>query len=226
MHDDLKFLLEAVAIGGALALGMAGCGDSGQKDTATVTGCPTAACPTSACPTTACPTTACPTGGCPTAACPTVAGDAQTPAQGYAAVTAWIEGGDYLDWTCEPAPHDPRSPSPHGPNRICSNDLLSAHGAGEYPVGSASVKELYDASSTNIVGYAVALHTTAGTEGGDWYWYEVVPLDSAAPHGPNGVVADGTGESGTPMTICVSCHAGAGSDSGHSGHDMVYTQVQ
>ena len=41
-----------------------------------------------------------------------------------------------------------------------------------------------------------------------------------------GVVADGLGTSGPPQSICVGCHAGAGSDSAHSGHDLVYTQVK
>lgn len=150
----------------------------------------------------------------------------QTPPTGYTALEAWIAEGHYLDWTCEAAVHDPVSPSPHTKNRICSNDLLSAHTTGEYPVGAASVKELVADDGVTIVGYAVALHTTAGTDGGDWYWYERVPLDHPAPHDANGVVADGTGEAGPAMAICVSCHAAAGVDAAHPGHDFVYTQVQ
>jgi hypothetical protein len=153
-------------------------------------------------------------------------GDDQTPPIGHEAMTEWLAGGDYLGWACEPDAHDARSPSPHGPNRICSNDALSSHTTGEYPVGSAAVKELYDATATDIVGYAVYLHTDAGTDGADWYWYEVVPADSAAPHDADGVVADGQGDSGPALDICVSCHAAAGSDAGHSGHDFVYTQVE
>lgn len=149
----------------------------------------------------------------------------QTPPTGYTALEAWISEGHYLAWACEPAAHENRSPSPHGFNRICSNDLLSAHGTGEYPVGAASVKELYADDATTIVGYAVALHGTAGTEGGDWYWYERVPLDHPAPHDSNGVVADGTGEAGPAMQICVGCHVAAGLDADHSGHDFIYTQV-
>jgi hypothetical protein len=150
----------------------------------------------------------------------------QVPPRGADAVEAWLADGAYLDWSCEPEPHAARSPSPHGVNRICSNDVLSAHEAGEYPVDAASVKELYADDSVTIVGYAVALHVRAGTEGGDWYWYERVPLDHPAPHDANGVVADALGDSGPAQSICVSCHSAAGSDAAHSGHDFVYTQVR
>lgn len=151
--------------------------------------------------------------------------DPQTPPQGHAAITEWLAAGHYTSWACEPEPHEARSPSPHGYNRICSNDLLSNHTTGEYPVGAAAVKELYTDPAMPIAGYAVELHVTAGTDGGDWYWYEVVPDDSEAPHDANGVVADGLGDSGAAMTICVSCHEAAGSDVDHGGHDFVYTQV-
>src|SRR4051812_36719490 len=80
-------------------------------------------------------------------------GTAQLPPMGRVAVEAWLTGGAYRAWHCEPMSHAPRSPSPHGFNRICSNDALSAFtGTGEYPVGSAAVKELYDAAGTNVVG--------------------------------------------------------------------------
>ena len=66
-------------------------------------------------------------------------------------------------------------------------------------------------------------------KGANWYWYERVPLDSKVPHDANGVVADGMGNSGTPLTICVDCHGGAGSDAKHTpsagGRDQVYTPV-
>lgn len=144
----------------------------------------------------------------------TTPGDMQTPVTGTAAdIDAWIATGDYKAWHCEAAPHAARSPSPHGGNRICSNDLLSAHGAGEYPVGAASVKELYDTANTKIVGYAMARKMSAG--GGDtWYWYEV----------NGGVVANGLGVTGTSAgSICVGCHSKAEM---HAGHDLVYTQVK
>jgi hypothetical protein len=57
-------------------------------------------------------------------------GDAQTPPTGEAAVESWLAGKMYNAWKCEPTPHAPRPPSPHGNDRICSNDLLSKHEGG------------------------------------------------------------------------------------------------
>lgn len=148
------------------------------------------------------------------------------PITGREDIEAWLAAGYYNQWACEPDAHDPRSPSPHGPNRICSNARASAAGAGEYPVDSASVKELFDDAGENVVGYAVSRHVSAGTTGGTWYWYERVPLDSPVPHDANGVVVSGLGDSGVALDVCVGCHQLAGSDPEHSGHDFVYTQVQ
>jgi hypothetical protein len=153
-------------------------------------------------------------------------GTAQLPPMGREAVEAWLMTRVYTMWHCEPMQHTARSPSPHGRNRICTNDALSGHtGAGEYPVGAAAVKELYDDAGMNIVGYAVARHVAPGTTGATWYWYERVPANHPAPHDANGVVADGLGNAGPASTICVGCHAAAGSDAMHSGHDFVYTRV-
>jgi len=49
----------------------------------------------------------------------------QTPPMGAAAVQQWLSQGDYKGWNCEPDVHEARSPSPHGFNRICSNDLIA-----------------------------------------------------------------------------------------------------
>ena len=58
-------------------------------------------------------------------------------------------------------------------------------------------------------------------DGANWYWYERIE--------GSGVVADGTGDSGTAKSICVGCHAGAGIDAAHTptvgGRDQVYTPV-
>jgi hypothetical protein len=148
-------------------------------------------------------------------------------------VTDWLTQGAYKSWTCEPAVHEARSPSPHGYNRICSNDILSAAAGGgdPFPKGAAGVKELYaDDTGGSPVGYAVYLKTKSDSEGGAaWYWYEVVPPESKAPHDGHGVVADGFGDSGPAKTICVGCHAAAGSDGPHTpspgGRDFVYTAV-
>lgn len=142
------------------------------------------------------------------------AGDPQTPpTSGAAAIQAWLADGHYLAWACEGAAHGPLPPSPHGGVRICSNDLMSTHGAGEYPVGASSVKELLSGTSGSptIVGYAVSLHNEPGTTGAEWYWYEEVD---------DTILADGVDD-----PTCVGCHMGAGSDAMHPGHDFVYVQV-
>jgi cytochrome P460 len=169
------------------------------------------------------------------------AGNAQTPPMGMTAVEAWIAGGAYKSWACESAVHASRSPSPHGFNRICSNDVISSNATATtaWPAGAAAVKELWasdpndtegGAPPTAPVGYAVYLKTASDSAAGaNWYWYERVPLDSAAPHDANGVVADGLGSSGPAQTICVACHSAAGSDTAHTpsanGHDEVDTPV-
>ncbi|HVZ71320.1 MAG TPA: hypothetical protein VHJ20_03005 [Polyangia bacterium] len=154
--------------------------------------------------------------------------------QGATAVEAWLSAGSYKQWHCEPAVHAARSPSPHGFNRICSNDLVASNATGTaaWPQGAAAVKELLaSATSTTPVGYAFYTKTAADSAAGaNWYWYERVPTDSDVPHDANGVVADGMGSSGPAQTICVGCHAAAGSDAAHTpspgGRDEVYTAVQ
>lgn len=219
MKTDLFAVFQAALVSGAVVLSACGSdstsGDSGQA------GCPassdggTAGCPAkeAGCPA-GCPAKE---AGCP-AGCPaSTPGDTQTPPTGTdTEISAWIAKGDYKSWKCESAVHDARSPSPHGKNRICSNDRLSAAGAGEFPTGSAAVKEIYDEAGTSVVGYATYLKTKAG-HGESWYWFEKVP---------DGVVANGLGDTGTPKTVCVGCHSAAGSDGNHAGHDFVYTQVK
>lgn len=130
-------------------------------------------------------------------------GDPQLPPQGHAAIKAWLAAGHYKAWACEDAPHPARPPGAHGTNRICSNAKLSASASGPYPVGAASVKELYQ--SGNITGYAVGLKIAEGTAAGSWYWYEAFG---------DSVVADGANKG-----ICVNCHAGAP-------RDYVFTHLQ
>jgi hypothetical protein len=152
---------------------------------------------------------------------------------GRVAVEAWLKKGSYRSWHCEGEAHPFRPPSPHGFNRICSNDLLSAAAKedGDFAKGAAAVKELYAAADDEQpVGYAVYLKTGDDSAGGaNWYWYERVPLDHPAPHDEFGVVADGMGDTGPAKTICVGCHAAAGSDAAHTpspgGRDQVYTPV-
>jgi hypothetical protein len=160
--------------------------------------------------------------------------DAQTPpTSGRVDIEKWITDASYKTWTCETTVHAARSPSPHGFNRICSNDVITQAATATTPwaKGAAAVKELYaSASDTKPIGYAVYLKTSADSaSGANWYWYERVPLASDAPHDSNGVVADGKGGGGAAKDICVGCHGGAGKDAAHTpspgGRDQVYTPV-
>lgn len=152
-------------------------------------------------------------------------GSSQRPPRGAAAVEAWLKKGDYMDWQCESGIHAARTPSPHGFNRICSNDAISSRATddGPWPEGAAGVKELYEsADATAPMGYAVYLKTAADSDdGANWYWYERIG---------DSTVADGLGDSGPAKSICVSCHVAAGTDDAHTpstgGRDQVYTPVE
>jgi hypothetical protein len=153
-----------------------------------------------------------------------LASDAQTPPQGgVATMKTWLATGDYKTWHCEAAEHASKDPSPHGFNRICSNDKLAGAGAmGNFPVGSAGVKELWDKMGGAIIGYAVYVKTEADSAAGaNWYWYEDNPTLNPA----GGVVADGFGTSGNAKDICVGCHIKAASGFAASARDFVFTQV-
>ena len=176
---------------------------------------PSATATTPAPTATSTPTTG-PTVTTPTAdAGPTTAGDGETPPTGDAAtVKAWLDTKAYTKWACEPAPHPGRAGTGHSANRICSNGLLSRHGAGEYPVDAASVKELFDGNGT-LNGYALLLKTKPGGVE-SFYWYENIGAS---------VIANGQGDSGSAKSVCTGCHDGAGKN-GQTGHDGVFTQVK
>ena len=162
----------------------------------------------------------------------TSAGDAQTPPSTNGAdVETWLTAGSYKTWSCETVSHPQLKVSPHGQNRICSNDLIASFtGTGERPKGSAAVKELLD-DSDKVVGYAVSVKLAAASDSGNnWYWYERIPIDSmAAPHDSAGVVADGAGTAQTAGTkLCVGCHSAAGLDDMHTvtkSGDYVYDVI-
>lgn len=147
---------------------------------------------------------------------PDTAGDSETPATGRAElVAAWVARGDYRRWTCEPAGHPQRPPSPHGRNRICNNRKIVEHGVGEYPTGAASVKEVFD-DLGKLTGHLIAAKLGAGGAEA-WVWY----MES------DGVVTlNGRGDTPDPVSKCVYCHQLAGSDAEHGGHDFVYTQLK
>lgn len=140
------------------------------------------------------------------------------PTTGRVAVRAWLAAGHYRSWRCEAMPHAQRLSSPHGSNRICANATLAGAAAAPWPVGSAAVKELYNAAGTRV-GYAVYVKARAGTDGANWYWFEEVApgtvLMTPDPVEADGTVADGFGDRGNPRAVCVGCHA--------SGMDYAFT---
>lgn len=158
------------------------------------------------------------------------AGDAQTPPTSGDDVETWLAAGLYKSWTAETAVHAARSPSPHGANRIFVNGAMAAAaaGTGNWPKGSASVKELYaSAADPTPIGYAVSLKLDDDSgAGANWYWYERF----AGNGGSLQVVADGTGDAGAAKSICVGCHNAAGIDAAHTpspgARDQVYTPVR
>ncbi len=110
----------------------------------------------------------------------------------------WLMASYYTDWSAESDVH--ASSGPHGDVRTFINPELEMSlqaAAGEHPVGSAAVKELY--SSGTLIGWAVMVKTQAQSAGGDgWYWYEKLG---------NSVEADGNG-----VGLCTGCHSAGSID--------------
>jgi hypothetical protein len=130
-------------------------------------------------------------------------GTPQLPPRGRAAIEVWLSAGYHRAWRCEAAVSPPRLTGNHGRHRICSNDVLLASAAGPYPVGAASVKELFlDAAGTMPNGFAVGVKVAAGEGPQTWYWYE---RRGANPAGP--VLAEGVG-----VPDCAVCHGTAARD--------------
>jgi hypothetical protein len=132
----------------------------------------------------------------------TAAGTPELPPQGHTALEAWLGAGHYKSWTCEMGISDKRLNGAHGRHRICSNRLLIDSTAGPYPIGAASVKEMY-AADDRPNGYAVGLKVGEGTGEESWYWYERTGTSPTSSP-----VADGVA-----VKICgMECHAVAPRD--------------
>ena len=139
------------------------------------------------------PQTICASVPLPSAAVPT---DAST-------LNMYLQAGNYKSWAGEAAIHPAGGPHPTNV-RSFANPILEAAmrqgGVTRFPIGSATVKELY--SGANVLnGWAVSVKTANDGKPGDWYWYEVLNVaPNASP------VANGNGISG-----CAGCHS-AGTD--------------
>jgi len=129
-------------------------------------------------------------------ATPTPTPDPQIPPSDAAALLAWLQAGNYLEWTAESAPHP--SGGPHfGRVRTYLNDALFASltaGDEAHPAGAAAVKELYGGSGDEVRGWSVSIKTAAASAGGaNWYWLE---------HFNGNSVAAGQG-----IGLCTGCHS-------------------
>jgi hypothetical protein len=126
----------------------------------------------------------------------------QTPPMGQAAIEPWLAERPYQNWACETQIYPVRLNGAHGRHRICTNQLLKDSTSGAYPVGAASVKELFD-SGDKENGWAVGLKVKAGAGHDTWYWYERTGrLATLRP------VADGVGA----VNCGPGCHAQAPRD--------------
>ncbi|HEY0708415.1 MAG TPA: hypothetical protein VGG33_16530 [Polyangia bacterium] len=131
--------------------------------------------------------------------------DPQLPPLGQAALEPWLAAGHYLAWRCEDRIFPMRLNGAHGRHRICSNALVietPVRAGTAYPVGAASVKELFD-TMDRPNGFAVGVKIAPGLGDATWYWYERIGrLATLSP------VADGIG-----VRACgPQCHAAAPHD--------------
>ena len=118
----------------------------------------------------------------------------------------FLSADNYRSFAAETEVHSPNGNSPHKDVRVFVNSILEDSlkaGNSEHPVGSASVKELYEADKTTLMGWAVMVKTNAQSNGGQgWYWYEIFSTtDGSNPD------FDGNG-----LVACIGCHATGGTD--------------
>ena len=90
-----------------------------------------------------------------------------------AGIAAFLREGTYKGWATESAVHD--STGPHGKVRSFYNSKLAQSLADQnpvHPVGSISVKELYETDGATLNGYALEAKTIDETGGNAWLWFE------------------------------------------------------
>lgn len=91
-----------------------------------------------------------------------------------ASTGAFLFAGSYTMWRVEPAIHDSAGPHGGGVRSYYNDKYADAWNADSFPmpVGSMSVKELYD--GMEIDGWAAAIKTSEGSGKDTWTWYEVL----------------------------------------------------
>lgn len=96
-------------------------------------------------------------------------------------ITAAIATGDYTSWFGHESVQGPQGNSPHSQMKTFLNDTLKASVDAqntEHPVGSISIKELYNNDGSEITGYAYSEKVAAGTDADTWLWYEDLNLSN------------------------------------------------
>lgn len=116
------------------------------------------------------------------------------------ALPQWLQTFGYRVWAPQT---DIRATGEHGGERLYFNDALAASmraGAAEHPIGSAAVRELYDADLRTLKGFAL-MHKTgpSGPTAEGWYWYEIFGTNPDAEPTVAQSAAQG----------CVGCHSHA-----------------
>jgi hypothetical protein len=126
----------------------------------------------------------------------------EVPPRSQSALEAWLAMGHHKSWVCEQTISAARLNGAHGRHRICWNDAMVKSQSGPYPVGAASVKEMFTRDDRPN-GYAIGVKIGAGTGADTWYWYERTGSSPTARP-----VADGVA-----VKICgPDCHAAAPRD--------------
>ncbi|MCY0999612.1 hypothetical protein OWM54_20980 [Myxococcus sp. MISCRS1] len=119
-----------------------------------------------------------------------------------AGITAFVREGRYREWLAEPAPR--RSVRSHGDRvRVFFNDVLArsmAEGNRVHPVGSITVKELFESDGRTTRGHALDIKVAEGTGKDTWVFYE--------GFGPN----YDDNYYGRGHDTCHGCHADQGTD--------------
>ncbi|NTX63380.1 hypothetical protein HUA74_22255 [Myxococcus sp. CA051A] len=91
-----------------------------------------------------------------------------------AGITAFVRQGLYREWLAEPAPR--KSVNSHGDKvRVFFNPMLAQSmeaGNPTHPVGSITVKELFESDGKTVRGYALDVKVSEGSGKNTWVFYE------------------------------------------------------
>lgn len=119
-----------------------------------------------------------------------------------AGITAFVRDGRYRSWLGEPVPRD--SVRSHGPKvRVFFNDVLAESmraGNTTHPVGSITVKELYESDGKTLHGHALDVKVAEGPGKDTWVFYEGFGPDSDDNY------------YGRAHATCHGCHSEGGRD--------------